>query len=182
MRLLLCTAVLVASLAAVGAADAPAAPRNNPEEQAILRKIDRLRTTTWRLQHLMGRRPFRTSYSAQGSPKLAYQRWVLAVWRKRHARVSREFRRPPRRAAWFCIHRHERHPRMGWRTNTGNGYFGGLQMDLGFQRSYGRPLLRLKGTADRWTALEQIWVADRAYRAGRGFYPWPRSARACGLI
>ena len=71
---------------------------------------------------------------------------------------------------------------MGWRTNTGNGYFGGLQMDLGFQRSYGRPLLRLKGTADRWTAREQIWVADRAYRAGRGFYPWPRSARACGLI
>jgi hypothetical protein len=25
-------------------------------------------------------------------------------------------------------------------------------------------------------------VAERAYRSGRGFYPWPNSARACGLI
>jgi hypothetical protein len=25
-------------------------------------------------------------------------------------------------------------------------------------------------------------VAERAYRSGRGFYPWPNTARACGLI
>jgi hypothetical protein len=27
-----------------------------------------------------------------------------------------------------------------------------------------------------------MWVAERALRAGRGFYPWPNTARMCGLI
>src|SRR5205085_646291 len=61
-------------------------------------------------------------------------------------------------------------------------YYGGLQMDLGFQRTYGRYLLARKGTANHWTPLEQMWVAERALRAGRGFYPWPNTARYCGLI
>ena len=54
-------------------------------------------------------------------------------------------------------------------------------MDLSFQRAYGAALLRRKGTADHWTPLEQIWVAERAYRSGLGFYPWPTTARWCGL-
>ena len=49
-------------------------------------------------------------------------------------------------------------------------------------RTYGGDLLRRKGTADKWTPVEQMWVAERAYRAGRGFYPWPNTARYCGLI
>src|SRR5439155_1969022 len=32
------------------------------------------------------------------------------------------------RDAFLCIHRYE----GGWSSNTGNGYYGGLQMDLGF--------------------------------------------------
>jgi Transglycosylase-like domain len=181
-RLRLCTAALTALLTgALVAVDAHAATQNNPEEQ-ILRQIAQTRSATWRLQRLMGRRPTRTSYSAESARKLAYQRWVLTVWQERHARARVQFERPPRKEAWLCIHRHERHPATGWRTNTGNGYYGGLQMDLHFQRLYGRSLLRRKGTADRWTALEQMWVAERAYRAGRGFYPWPNSARACGLL
>jgi Transglycosylase-like domain len=176
-RLLLCTAALTALLAgAIVAVDARAASQNNPQEQ-ILRQIAQTRTATWRLQRLMGRRATRPSYSARSSPT-AYQRWVLTVWRKRHARARSQFQRPPRKAAWLCIHRHE----GPWNANTGNGYYGGLQMDIHFQRLYGRALLRRKGTADNWTPLEQIWVAERAYRAGRGFYPWPNTARACGLI
>jgi hypothetical protein len=54
----------------------------------------------------------------------------------------------------------------------------GLQMNLAFQRRYATGLLLRKGTADRWT---QIWVAVRAHRSGRGFHPWPRTARRCGL-
>jgi hypothetical protein len=54
-------------------------------------------------------------------------------------------------------------------------------MDLGFQQAYGSYLLRTKGTADRWSPLEQMWVAERAH-ATRGFYPWPNTARMCGLI
>jgi hypothetical protein len=55
-------------------------------------------------------------------------------------------------------------------------------MDLTFQRQYGPRLLRIKGTADHWTRFEQMWVAERAHRSGRGFYPWPLTARRCGLI
>ena len=81
------------------------------------------------------------------------------------------------RRAWLCIHRYE-----GSWTDRGGPYYGGLQMDISFQQSYGWHLLRHKGTADHWTPLEQMWVAERAYRSGRGFYPWPNTARACGLI
>ena len=42
-------------------------------------------------------------------------------------------------------------------------------------------LLARKGTADRWSPLEQMWVAEHAYKT-RGFYPWPNTARYCGLI
>ena len=71
---------------------------------------------------------------------------------------------------------------VGSWSDSGAPYYGGLQMDLGFQRVYGRDLLARKGTADHWTPLEQMWVAERAYRAGRGFYAWPNTARNCGLI
>ena len=71
---------------------------------------------------------------------------------------------------------------MGWGTQTGNGFYGGLQMSWRFMETYGGRLLRRKGPAHRWTALEQMWVGERALRAGRGFYPWPNSARNCGLI
>jgi hypothetical protein len=42
--------------------------------------------------------------------------------------------------------------------------------------------LRTKGTADNWLPLEQMWTAEKALRAGRGFYPGPRppaSAASC---
>ena len=55
-------------------------------------------------------------------------------------------------------------------------------MNIAFQRQYGGHLLQRKGTADRWSPVEQMWVAERAYRSGRGFYPWPNTARSCGLI
>lgn len=83
----------------------------------------------------------------------------------------------PRLSAWICIHRYE----GAWNANTGNGYYGGLQMDLGFQRTYGPELLNTRGTADKWTPKEQIMVADRAYES-RGYGPWPNTARYCGLL
>jgi hypothetical protein len=80
-------------------------------------------------------------------------------------------------SAFLCIHRYE-----GSWTDPNPPYYGGLQMDYGFQSTYGSALLRAKGTADHWTPAEQIAVAIRAYRSGRGFYPWPNTARYCGLI
>jgi hypothetical protein len=81
-------------------------------------------------------------------------------------------------ASFMCIHRYE----GAWNANTGNGYYGGLQMDLTFQGIYGADFLRRWGTADNWPPWAQIEAGVRAYRSGRGFYPWPNTARACGLI
>ena len=84
--------------------------------------------------------------------------------------------RVPHLHAWLCIHRYE-----GSWSDRGAPYWGGLQMDMTFMRTYGRRLLRLKGTANHWTPREQMIVANRAVPT-RGFTPWPRSARLCGLL
>ena len=81
-------------------------------------------------------------------------------------------------SAFVCIHGFE----GAWNANTGNGYYGGLQMDVGFMHHYGAQFVRRWGTADHWPAWAQIAAAVRAYRAGRGFYPWPNTARACGVL
>jgi hypothetical protein len=54
-------------------------------------------------------------------------------------------------------------------------------MDRGFMLAYAPRLLLRRGWADRWTPLEQMWVAEHAHR-GRGFTPWPNTARICGLL
>jgi hypothetical protein len=71
---------------------------------------------------------------------------------------------------------------LGWGVNTGNGYYGGLQMDRQFQATYGPEFLRAWGTANNWPISVQLAVGMRAYLSGRGFHPWPNTSRACGLL
>ena len=109
-------------------------------------------------------------------------RALAAAPRRGHAagapvRPSRRCRARSARA-FLCIHHYE----GAWNANTGNGYYGGLQMDRRFQSLYGRDFVARWGTADNWPAWAQLQAAVRAYRSGRGFYPWPNTARACGLI
>jgi hypothetical protein len=142
----------------------------------LVQRIAAHRDETWRWQRVMHRprTPYRDSVRRIRS--VAYGKWALHVWRRRAVAAKRRALNPPHKRAWLCIHRHE------GRWNDPNGpYYGGLQMDLEFQATYGRELLRRKGTADRWTPLEQMWVAERAYRS-RGFWPWPNTARYCGLL
>jgi hypothetical protein len=112
---------------------------------------------------------------------------TLRLWQIRLARAAVQvmrhgYARPPipafLQSAFLCIHHYE----GAWTSNTGNGYYGGLQMDARFQGLYGADYVQRWGTADRWPAWAQLQAAARAYRSGRGFYPWPRTARACGLI
>ena len=142
------------------------------------RQIQRLRHTTWHWQNVMGVEKTAARHGALRASSSNYRHWVLRLWRKRADSARRRARSVPHKAQWLCIHRGE----GGWNAHTGNGYYGGLQMDLSFQRSYGGYLLRLKGTANNWSPREQMWVAERAFKSGRGFYPWPNTARACGLI
>ena len=160
-------------------------PPQSADSAAVKQNVSAIemhRAATWRWQRLMGKRLTPSAYSEREAPGVRYLNWLEDLWARRARTERRKALRPPHAGAWRCIHRYERHPHQGWATRTGNGYFGGLQMDIGFQRAYGSHLLRRKGTADRWTALEQMWVAEGAYRSGRGFHPWPNSARACGLI
>ncbi len=166
--------MLLACIVVAGPAAGTATSR--PAYRPALDEIVRYRQATWRWQRVMGVARTR----AHGHERWAnhvYKRWIREVWRKRAVRARRRAHNPPHEAAWRCIQRHE-----GAWSDPNAPYYGGLQMDIGFQRAYGRRLLRRKGTADNWTPLEQMWVAERAYRSGRGFYPWPNTARACGLL
>lgn len=174
--------VLAFAIALTAAGVAPRGAEAATQRAQVIAQIDTLRLKTWRLQELMGKRRTPTRYDERTTPDPAYRAWVRNLWKRRAERALRAAQNPPRRSAWMCIHRHERHPAQGWSTHTGNGYYGGLQMDISFQRTYGPELLRRKGTANNWTPYEQMWVAWRAYRSGRGFYPWPNTARYCGLI
>jgi hypothetical protein len=140
-------------------------------ERYMARRIVTLQAEVDHWRRVMGKPPLRQTAAA------ATREQAYVTWRRLAHSVLREASNPPYASAWRCIHRYE-----GSWTDAGGPYYGGLQMDLGFQRHYGGYLLATKGTADRWTPLEQMWVAARAYRSGRGFYPWPNTARACGLI
>ncbi|TML53411.1 MAG: hypothetical protein E6G15_09220 [Actinobacteria bacterium] len=129
----------------------------------------RLRATAWHWQAVVGRR------RAQSRISLASPRGYL-YWRRQARRAMRLAAHPPHKSAWLCIHRFE-----GSWSDLGDPYWGGLQMDRGFMRRYAPGELLRRGWANRWTPLEQMWVAERAYRT-RGFYPWPNTARYCGLI
>jgi len=148
-----------------------------PSDARLVRQIHHYRRATWRWQSVMGASRTRASRSVPKDPSRKYKLWVRSLWKHRAKRARRLATHPPHRAGWLCIHRHE-----GAWNDPGAPYYGGLQMDLGFQRTYGAHLLRRKGTADRWSPLEQMWVAERAHRSGRGYYPWPNTARSCGLI
>jgi len=145
--------------------------------QRTLAGIHSARDQAWKWEGVMLAHHAPYAASAERSQSLGYRRSVLALWTARARQAQYRAQHPPRLKAWLCIHHYE----GAW--NDPNGpYYGGLQMDLTFQHEYGAALLRRKGTADHWTPLEQIWVAERAYRSGRGFYPWPNTARWCGLI
>jgi hypothetical protein len=149
-----------------------------PSDAGIVRQIHHYRRATWHWQSVIGVRRSPSNHAAEKDPSRKFKLWVRNLWKHRARRARHLAAHVPHKQAWLCIHRHE----GAWNSATGNGYYGGLQMDVSFQRTYGRNLLATKGTANHWTPLEQMWVAERAHRSGRGFYPWPNTARYCGLI
>ena len=187
---LLLAVVLVGLAAALGTTAGAGVPGPSTDDEAAtprtLTKADRLtvrkiiaqRNSAWRWQSVM-LKPH-TPYAATAEKPSAspeYRRWVLSAWQRRAKQAWRRAQRPPHYDEWLCIHRYE-----GSWVDPNAPYYGGLQMDLSFQRAYGGRLLDEKGTADNWSPLEQMWVAERAHASGRGFYPWPNTARYCNLL
>ena len=139
------------------------------------RHIRRFRTDTRHWLTVMNGRPPASASRRLATRSLARLQRIERRWRQRAHQAWWRAKHPPYLQAWLCIHRYE-----GSWADPGSPYWGGLQMDLSFQQTYGGWLLQHKGTADHWSALEQIWVAVRAARS-RGFSPWPNTARSCGV-
>jgi hypothetical protein len=147
------------------------------------------RSATWRWQEQRGAARSPAGH-AERSPSCTYQRWAARRWRDR-AREQRELYSlwfaatlgtDAHPGKWLCIHEHE----GAWNASN-DGYGGGLQMDAGFQHTYGPEFERRYGWASKWPVWAQLIAAERAFHgfAGygpRGFGPWPNTARACGLL
>jgi hypothetical protein len=181
-----CTAIFILILLAplVGDADAHLLPRKKGEPRADVqaRNLHHARTA---VRFLAAHRPPPQADAPRWARDYRWHRrataWVLRELVETQVTLELGFY-VPGLPPWFqkgigCIHGHE-----GAWDDPNAPYYGGLQMDWSFQRSYGPWLLRTKGTADRWTPMEQVRVAWRAFRSGRGWYPWPNTARYCGLI
>lgn len=63
-----------------------------------------------------------------------------------------------------------------WHVNTGNGYYGGLQFNLGTWQAYGGS--GLPSDASRET---QIAIATKVRDASGGYGAWPACAASLGL-
>jgi uncharacterized protein YabE (DUF348 family) len=63
-----------------------------------------------------------------------------------------------------------------WAINTGNGYYGGLQFNLGTWQSYGGP-----GRPDQASRETQIAIATKVRDASGGYGAWPGCAAKLGL-
>ncbi len=145
------------------------------------------RQATWYWQDKSGTARWPTRYLERRA-SVPYLHQLAKLWKHRKSVAVKLALRQARviassdMGAWMCIHSHE-----GSWTDSGAPYYGGLQMDYGFQSTYGSEYLARFGTADHWPVAVQIEVARRArdgyhgYGA-RGYGPWPNTARACGLL
>ncbi|WP_241265990.1 transglycosylase family protein [Streptomyces boncukensis] len=64
-----------------------------------------------------------------------------------------------------------------WNTNTGNGYYGGLQFSAGTWKAYGGT--KYAPTADQASKSAQIAVAAKV-QAGQGWGAWPSCSAKAG--
>ena len=84
--------------------------------------------------------------------------------------------RPRHYRAWLRIAHCESTSR--WHINTGNGYYGGLQISAGTWRAFGgHRYARLPHHAGK---LKQMRVAERILR-GQGWGAWPHCSRVAGM-
>jgi hypothetical protein len=177
---LACAGLLAFACATAATTVSPAAAQHEMLGQAAIARlggeIAQYQRATWRWQHVMGVQLTPTNGRVLSTMSVTDVRRAEQDWQRRATVALRRAQHPPQLHAWLCIHHYE-----GSWTDTGDPYWGGLQMDISFQRTYGSWLFRHKGTADHWTPLEQIWTAVRASKT-RGFWPWPNTARFCGLM
>ena len=158
LRLAVIAALAAGVITAGNTTRALAAPSSVVVDRALKGEVRETRA----LHLTMGRlRP-----SSFYRPDLSHPERSYMVWSGRLVRARKAYHRPPHMYAWMCIHRFE-----GAWTDSGAPYYGGLQMDWAFMHTYGGRFLRAQGPANHWTPVEQMWVAERAYRARARLLP-----------
>lgn len=113
------------------------------------------------------------------------------VGASRHLPTVKERSRPRPRATPFRASRYLSRPAASiwqriaqcesggrWNANTGNGFFGGVQMNLTFWSNYGG--LRFAARPDLATREQQIAVAERGL-AVQGWGAWPVCSVKAGM-
>lgn len=114
-------------------------------------------------------------------------RAILRTWTNRLADVRA--RKDPRAVCWRshlwaessagrCVSSREGGLRS---VSPGGTYAGKWQMDSSFEGSYGAWYVYRWGRAYNWPEWAQDVAAYRGYNA-RGWWPWPNTARSCGLL
>jgi hypothetical protein len=171
---------LMCASVALGAQDERATATQHSSRTAALRylegRLQRYEQSTWYWQRLSGATLTQTAGRTLSAMAVSDLERTVQVWEHRAVRAHEVAQHPPHFQQWMCIHHYE-----GAWNDVGGPYWGGLQMSLGFQQTYGNWIYRRKGTADHWTPLEQMWTAENALKS-RGFWPWPNTARICGLL
>ena len=161
------SAVVVLLAVVVGAsADEPPPPPTAPELR-LKSERDRARRYADRLEHVVYRQATRAERNER---RLAHARVVF-----RRSLGTSPLGNHWLEDAFTCIHLHE-----GRWSDSGDPYWGGLQMDRSFMRAYGSEYLHAFGPASHWPRSVQVAVAIKAYLS-RGFGPWPNTRRECGL-
>jgi hypothetical protein len=153
-----------------------ATPTHRERVLAWRARVASIRTRAVANAHRIGVRPINRAWENY-TMDIGYLRWLYRSWAwKNYAWVLEYQRIAPK---LMCIHYRE----GSWTAYNPAGYYGGLQMDRSFMRTYGWDKLYIYGGRDAryWRPRDQLAVGFRAVRH-RGFWPWPNTARACGLL
>lgn len=143
------------------------------------------RSLTWRYEDKAGRHRTPTVYMERRVRSVPFLRWDNRQWETRAAKAKHYYltHRGARRSSymgggiaheqlWLCIHRGE----GAWNANTGNGYYGGLQMTISWDGLIYR--------ADLHSPYEQMRAAETGYRESgysRSWLEgqWPNTSPPC---
>ncbi len=126
---------------------------------------------------MAGRTRTATSHAERHTASLAFLRWIEHRWSTRRIQARRfalahHVSTVGHRALWLCIHSRE----GAWDAQTGNGYYGGLQMTYGWDG--------LVGNAALLSPAAQMQAAETGYQ--RSGYSaawlegqWPNTSPPC---
>jgi hypothetical protein len=131
------------------------------QKHHLRKQIRRDQKATWRWQDMMLKRRTQSSKPVARISSLNWLQHVAKYWHKRRRQAAYLAHHPPHKWLWLCIHRQE----GSWTDNASNNpHWGGLQMGWWFMKTYARKLLVRFGKANNWPPLQQIWVAERAFK------------------